>query len=81
MSGLAEQVWVVFAVVAGVGVLSLLHFVASSLGNAAYVHDMRVRVAALRKERMERLQAITDAADAAERASMAIAAKVTRRAA
>jgi hypothetical protein len=81
MATLTSQVWVVLAVIAGVGVLSILHYIAATFSNAAYVHDLRVRVSAIRKDQAERLKAITEAAEAAERESMAIAAQVTRKAA
>ena len=60
----------VLAITAGVGVLSLFHYLACSLRNTTHVHDMRVRVAALRKDQAERLQALADAADAAEQEGM-----------
>lgn len=79
MAGFSGQVWVVLAIVAGVGVLSILHFLASSIRNDTYVHDMRVRVAGIRKEQAERLQALAEATAAAERESMAIAANANRK--
>ena len=79
MSGFTGQVWVVLAVVASVGVLSVLHYLAASLRNGTYVHDMRVRFDAIRKEQAERMQALADATAAAERESMAIAANANRK--
>jgi hypothetical protein len=79
MMAFSGQVWVMLAIVAGVGVLSVLHYMAASLRNATYVHDMKVRVSSLRKEQAERLQALADAADAAERESIAFAASVSRK--
>jgi hypothetical protein len=79
LTGFGAQVWVVLAVVAGTGVLCLLHFMASSIRNVTYVHDMRVRVSNLRKDQAERLQALADAAEAAELAAQRAAP--TRRAA
>jgi hypothetical protein len=79
MVGFSGQVWLILAMVAGAGVLSVLHYMAASLRNATYVHDMKVRVSTLRKEQAERLQALTDAAEAAERESMAIAASINRK--
>lgn len=52
-----SQVWLVLAVVAGVAVLALLHFIASGLKDVTHIHDMRVKVAALRKERIDRINA------------------------
>ena len=49
--------WAVITIMAGVSVLALLHFLAAGLRNATYVHDMRVKVATVRKERLERLKA------------------------
>ena len=54
MEGAGGQLWTVLAVVAGVGVLALLHFLASGLRNATNLHDVRVKVARLRKDRLER---------------------------
>jgi hypothetical protein len=51
------QVWLVLAVVAGLAVLALLHFIASGLKDVTYIHDMRVKVASLRKERLDRIAA------------------------
>jgi hypothetical protein len=79
MAAFSGQVWVILTVVAGVGVLSILHFLASSIRNNTYVHDMRVRVAGIRKEQAERLQALAEASAAAERESMAIAANANRK--
>ena len=81
MDGLSGQVWVVLAIVAGVGVLSVLHILAASLRNAAYVHEMRVRVSTLRKDQAERLQALADASEAADNESRKIASQVGQRAA
>ena len=81
MASLGFQVWTVLAIVAGIGVLSILHYVASSLGNEAYIHDLKVRVSSIRKEQAERIRALNDAADAAARESMAIAAKLNKKAA
>ena len=47
---------------------------ASSVHNITHVHDMRVRVATLRKEQAERLNALARAAEEAERESLAFAA-------
>jgi hypothetical protein len=79
MASLGLQVWVVLAIVAGVGVLCILHHVATALGNAAHVHDLKVRVNAIRKDQAERIQALNEAADAAVRESMAISAKLNKR--
>jgi cell division protein FtsW (lipid II flippase) len=73
MATLGGQVWVILAVTAGVGVLGILHYVAASFHNATYVHDMRVRIAALRKNQAERLQALAEATQAAEQASIQMA--------
>jgi uncharacterized membrane protein len=51
------QVWLVLAIVAGLAVLALLHFIAAGLKDVTYIHDMRVKVASLRKERLERIAA------------------------
>jgi uncharacterized membrane protein len=51
------QVWLVLAIVAGLAVLALLHFIAAGLKDVTYIHDMRVKVATLRKERLERIAA------------------------
>lgn len=64
MATLGSQVWVVLAVIAGAGVLGVLHYLAASLSNATYLHDMKVRVAALRKDQAERLQALAEAEEA-----------------
>ena len=79
MASLGFQVWVVLAIVAGIGVLSILHHVASAVGNAAHVHDLKVRVNSIRKDQAERIKALNDAADAAARESMAMAAKLNKR--
>jgi len=49
-------VWTLAAVLAGIGVLALLHFMAAGLRNVTHIHDMRVKVGTLRKERVERLR-------------------------
>lgn len=79
MVSLGLQVWVVLAIVAGIGVLSILHHVACTLGNAIYVHDLKVRVNTIRKDQAERIKALNDAADAAVRESMAISAKLNKK--
>jgi hypothetical protein len=79
MPSLGLQVWVVLAIIAGIGVLSILHHVATTLGNAAHVHDLKVRVNTIRKDQAERIKALNDAADAAARESMAISAKLNKR--
>ena len=79
MAGFSGQVWVLLAVVAGVGVLSILHFMAASLRNVTYLHDMRVQVNSLRKQQAERLQALAEAAATAERESIAISQSVNRK--
>jgi hypothetical protein len=66
MTGFTGQVWALLAAIAAAGILSLLHYIAASVRNATYIHDLRVRVAAIRKDQSERLQALADAADAAE---------------
>jgi hypothetical protein len=81
MAPLGLQVWVVLAIVAATGVLSILHYVATTLGNAAYVHDLKVRVNSIRRDQAQRLQALNDAAEAAARESMATAAKLNKKAA
>lgn len=53
-----SQVWLVLAVIAGVAVLALLHFMAAGLKDVTYIHDMRVKMATLRKERLDRLNAL-----------------------
>ena len=55
--GASGQVWLVLAVVAGVGVLALLHFIACGLKDVTHIHDMRVKVAGLRKDRIDRIAA------------------------
>jgi hypothetical protein len=79
MAGFAGQLWVVLAVAAGIAVLSVLHYLACSIRNTTYVHDMRVRVATIRKDQAERVQALADATAAAERESMKIAAAAQAR--
>jgi hypothetical protein len=57
MDALMGPLWAVVAILAGVALLALLHFLAAGLRNVTYLHDMRVRVAALRQDRLTRLSA------------------------
>lgn len=49
-------VWTLAALLTGIGLLALLHFMAAGLRDVTHIHDMRVRVAGLRQERLARLQ-------------------------
>jgi hypothetical protein len=49
-------VWTMAAVLTGIGLLALLHFMAAGLRNVTHLHDMRVKVGSLRQERAERLR-------------------------
>lgn len=44
MHELFSQVWVVLAIIAGAGVLGMLHCVACSIRNEQEVRDLRVRI-------------------------------------
>ncbi|HYE61365.1 MAG TPA: hypothetical protein VD997_05160 [Phycisphaerales bacterium] len=49
-------VWTLAIILTAIGLLALLHFMAAGLRDVTYIHDMRVRVGTLRKERLDRLQ-------------------------
>lgn len=60
MESLASQVWVVLAVVGAVAVLSVLQCVAASIQNATYMHDLKVKVATLRRDRLAQMKEISE---------------------
>jgi hypothetical protein len=62
MDTLGGPLWVVIAVITGASVISILHCAATSVRNTTYLHDLRVRVAGLRKEKLERLKALAESA-------------------
>jgi hypothetical protein len=57
MDAPTSPLWAVVAMIAGVALLAFLHFLAAGLRNVTYIHDTRVRVAALRQDRLARLTA------------------------
>lgn len=59
MEGLVDKAWVVLSVLAGMGVLGVLHCMASSINNHHKVHDLRVRVNELRNQQIRKLKATT----------------------
>lgn len=59
MEGIVDKAWVILSVIAGVGVLGVLHCVASSINNHHKVHDLRVRVNELRNQQIRKLKQTT----------------------
>jgi uncharacterized protein YnzC (UPF0291/DUF896 family) len=56
MHDLAGQFWTLVAIVTGVVVLGILHVLASAARNQLHLHDLRVRVNTLRRQRLEQLR-------------------------
>lgn len=56
MHDLAGQFWTLVAVVTGIVVLGMLHVLASTVRNEVHLHDLRVRVNTLRRQRIEQLR-------------------------
>lgn len=56
METLFDKAWVILSIVAGMGVLGVLHCVASSINNHHKVHDLRVRVNELRNQQIHKLK-------------------------
>ncbi len=64
MASLADQFWVVVSVLAAVCCVGVLHCIAGAVRNETYLHDLKVRVAALRAEKLRRLRESQDERDA-----------------
>lgn len=56
MQLLADKVWVLATLVAGIGLLGLLHVMAIGIQNQVKVHDLKIRVNTLRQQQMDRLR-------------------------
>ncbi len=56
MHDLAGQFWTLLAIVTGIVVLGMLHVLASAARNEVHLHDLRVRVNTLRRQRLEQLR-------------------------
>ncbi len=56
MDELAGQFWTLLAIVTMIVVLGILHVLASSARNEVHLHDLRVRVNSLRRQRLEQLK-------------------------
>lgn len=56
MDELVGQFWTLLTVVTMIVVLGILHVLASSTRNEVHLHDLRVRVNTLRRQRLEQLK-------------------------
>ncbi len=56
MSELADKVWVLAVIFGGVGMLGVMHCMASGLRNDHKAHDLKVRVNELRNMQLQRLR-------------------------
>lgn len=56
MHSLFEQVWVLLAIAGGIGLLALLHAITAAIRNETDLHDLRVRVGELRRDRIEKIK-------------------------
>ena len=59
---LAGQLWVVLIILGAIGLLAVLHCAAASLRNAEYIHEIKIKVAGIRKDQLERLNALAEQA-------------------
>ncbi|GDX99012.1 hypothetical protein LBMAG48_14160 [Phycisphaerae bacterium] len=57
MEGMFDKAWVILSVLAGLGVLGVLHCMATAINNHHKVHDLRVRVNELRNMQIHKLKA------------------------
>lgn len=53
---LAHQFWVIVGAIAACVVIGVLHILATTVRNERYLHDLRIRVNTLRRQRMERMR-------------------------
>lgn len=60
MDVLSGPVWVVLAVLVGITALGVLQVLTSSIKRETAMHDLRLRVAELRKEQLARLRRLAE---------------------
>jgi len=58
MTLLADQFWVIIAIIAAVVVLSMLHVLANAVYHEQKLHDLRVRVNFLRSQHLDRIRSL-----------------------
>lgn len=51
-----HQFWVIVGAIAACVVIGMLHIVATTVRNDRHLHDLRIRVNTLRRQRMERMR-------------------------
>jgi hypothetical protein len=56
METVADKAWVILSIAAGLGLLGVLHCLASAINNHHKVHDLRVRVNELRNQQLLKLR-------------------------
>lgn len=54
----SSTAWAALGLVAGIGVLAILNFAATTLRNQTYLHDTKVKVNNLRREYVDRAQGL-----------------------
>ncbi|MFA6046395.1 MAG: hypothetical protein WC718_15530 [Phycisphaerales bacterium] len=60
MEAFSGQVMVVLSIVGGLGVLGILHVMATAVRHDTELHDLKLRVHRLRREQMERLRRMAE---------------------
>lgn len=60
MNGLSGQFLTLLAIVGGLGVLGILHVMATAVRHDTELHDLKLRVHTLRREQMERLKKLAE---------------------
>ena len=60
MDAISGPVWVVLAILAGVTALAVLQVMTSAIKRETTVHDLRFRVAELRKEQLARMRRLAE---------------------
>ncbi len=60
MDVLSGPVWVVLAVLAAVTAMAVLQVLTSAIKRETFMHDLRLRVAGLRKEQLARLRRLAE---------------------
>lgn len=60
MDGLSGQFLTLLVIVGGLGVLGILHVMATAVRHDTELHDLKLRVHTLRREQMERLKRIAE---------------------
>lgn len=60
MEAFSGQVVVVLAIVGGLGVLGILHVMATAVRHDTELHDLKLRVQNLRREQMEKMRRMAE---------------------